>query len=538
LTVPPSAAGQPPSPEGIGVLDALPVAVRFEDFSAVSGILASLDERERQLSREELCQGGDVFASLMARVRIRYANNAALQTYGAADVAELSAIVARLRASEPYRRIYVDILCGLADGWVTVEREHEVRLRPATSMILRSVVRWLAAGRQRQSDVVWTEHDVTRERMTETQLRLSEVRLKAVVAHAPVAMTLEDLDGHVLLANAKATDLFGVRASRRRRPGPLADRAAPTRVLSGISRRVLECGSQVGASIEVPGADGPRKVDLIKFPISVAGQDPIAIGMVGIDVTEQRRVEAEARRLAEELAYAERRVSVGEMSVALSHELNQPLAAILNYARTAIRMLRPGINDFAGPLEALDKICGQAERASDVIRNLREFLRKEKREIADIDINVIVKNVVALSEPIVNFYKILLDVELTDQMAPVRVNRISIDQALLNIVTNAAEAMAATDVARRRLRLTTRRSGNGHVEIGVSDTGPGIPPPLRGRLFEPFFTTKPGGTGLGLAISRTLVEEFGGTVDVRFGAAGTAFIIRLPIAQTRERVLS
>jgi C4-dicarboxylate-specific signal transduction histidine kinase len=310
-------------------------------------------------------------------------------------------------------------------------------------------------------------------------------------------------------------------------------------VLSDISSRVVDCGSQVGANIEVPGADGPRKVDLIKFPISVAEQDPFAIGMVGIDVTDQRRVEAEARRLADELAYAERRVSVGEMSIALSHQLNQPLAAILYYARSAIRLLSSGVNDVAGPVEALDKICDQAERASNIIRNLREFLGKEQREIADIDINVIVKNVVELSEPIVKFYEISLDVGLTDGMPPVRVNRISIDQALLNIVTNAAEAMAVTETGRRHLQLSTRPSGDSHVEISVRDTGPGVSPPLRVRLFEAFFTTKPSGTGLGLAISRTLVEEFGGTVAVRFEAtAGATFVIRLPVVPTRERVTS
>jgi len=536
MAVSPGAVGSLIS-EGFGVLDALPIAVRLEDFSSLSNVWAALDEREKSSSRDEIGASNGVVAGLVERIGILYANRAALQIYGASDIADLSAIIGRLRASEPYRRIYVDFLNSLTAGSEAVEREHEVRLRPATSMILRSVVRRLPAEWQGPRDVVWTEQDITRQRATETQLRLSEVRLEAVVAHAPVAMTLEDLDGHVLLANPKATELFGIRASRRRRDGHPAERTYPPRVLSDISRRVIDCGNQVGANIEVPGADGTRKVDLIKFPISVAEQDPIAIGMVGIDVTDQRRVEAEARRLAEELAYAERRVSVGEMSIALSHELNQPLAAILYYARSAIRLLRSGVNDLAGPVEALDKICGQAERASNIIRNLREFLRKEQREIADIDINVIVKNVVELSEPIVKFYKISLDVDLTGGMPPVRVNRISIDQALLNIVTNAAEAMAVMETGRRRLHLSTRPSGDSHVEISVSDTGPGVSPPLRVRLFEAFFTTKPGGTGLGLAISRTLVEEFGGTVAVRFeAAAGATFVIRLPVAPNRERV--
>ncbi|MGO9006223.1 MAG: sensor histidine kinase [Beijerinckiaceae bacterium] len=240
-------------------------------------------------------------------------------------------------------------------------------------------------------------------------------------------------------------------------------------------------------------------------------------------------------RLTEASVLPERCTTLEQMLIALSHELNQPLAATLHYAASAKRALRAGPEFHVDCIEAIEKICGQAERAHGIIRNIRSLLDQRGTEISDFDINASVWNVLEWADPSIGRYGIEVDLNLARDLPMVRAGRTSTEQILLNLVINAAEALQRVPGERRCIEIWTARIASGRIELGISDTGPGIPAELRSSIFELFVSTKPNGMGLGLAICRILADQFGGAVSPRFEAGrGAKFIVDLPTAGSKE----
>ena len=226
---------------------------------------------------------------------------------------------------------------------------------------------------------------------------------------------------------------------------------------------------------------------------------------------------------AGELLRLSRLSTMQEMSSAIAHELNQPLAATANYLSVAaMRLNAAGGSDWARQSEVLDKAQQQVQRAGEIIRRLRNFISRGKSEESRTDIYGIIESAISFSLVRDQHADIALTCPKTTEKLYVQVDSIQIQQVLMNLIRNAVEAME--NQSDKRLTIAARTVEGGKVEVSVRDNGPGLPAEIREQVFHPFNTTKAKGMGVGLSICRTIVEAHGGTIRVDDGdGGGTTF---------------
>jgi two-component system sensor kinase FixL len=224
-----------------------------------------------------------------------------------------------------------------------------------------------------------------------------------------------------------------------------------------------------------------------------------------------------------------RLATIGEMTSGIAHELNQPLAAIANYAQASVRLLKSANPDMADVQEALEEISVQAARAGDIIRRMRNLVRGDDAERAPTDVNALIHEMSELLQADARAHDTQLRLDLASDPPTVLVHRLQIQHVILNLMRNAMEALGTMPSGRREVVVGTIRTADGGVEIFVSDNGPGIPAAVEEHWLEPFFTTKPSGTGLGLAISNTIVRAHDGVFGHRANSpSGACFFLRIP----------
>jgi two-component system sensor kinase FixL len=252
------------------------------------------------------------------------------------------------------------------------------------------------------------------------------------------------------------------------------------------------------------------------------------------DLTQRQEAERRIEDLQAELLHASRLSVMGQMASTMAHELNQPLTAVTNYLEAGRQLLATGAGRPERIADLMEKAIGQAQRAGDVIRRLREFVGKGETERRPQSVNQLVEEAVALALVGARQRGVRTSFELDHTLPPVVVDHVQIQQVVLNLVRNAIEAME--QVERRELVIGTRTiPEQGMVEISVADSGPGIAPELADRLFQPFVTTKATGMGLGLSICREIVEAHHGRLTASPGSPGGAvFRLTLPIAGSEE----
>ncbi len=239
-----------------------------------------------------------------------------------------------------------------------------------------------------------------------------------------------------------------------------------------------------------------------------------------------------ARLKDAKMEHAMRLSLMGEMASSLAHEINQPLASILSYARGCERRLAHG-EDVDGVREAIGRIAVQAERAGDIVHRMREFVRKNPARQEPLEPAAMFRDALALFEPSAAAHELRVKAEVPDSLPPVLADRVQIEEVTLNLLQNALEAVDGQP--EKKVRLVVTREGSSIV-VAVSDNGPGLSPAARERLFEAFHTTKPGGLGLGLSLSRSIVEAHGGRLSADESAQrGATFRFYLPIAQNEAQ---
>jgi C4-dicarboxylate-specific signal transduction histidine kinase len=223
---------------------------------------------------------------------------------------------------------------------------------------------------------------------------------------------------------------------------------------------------------------------------------------------------------------------MGEMAAGIAHELNQPLTAIASYAQACDWLLARGSTDTAEIREALQQITAQGLRAGEIIRRLRNLVRTPDAVRVLTDSNELIEELRVLALTDARVHNVRLVLELAPELERVLVNRVEIQQVVLNLVRNAIEALESVPPERRDIVLRTAAAPENMVEISVLDSGPGVDAKVVDRLFSAFVTTKPAGAGLGLAIGRSIVEAHKGTLRYRpRDAGGACFMLRLPHAQ-------
>jgi signal transduction histidine kinase len=253
---------------------------------------------------------------------------------------------------------------------------------------------------------------------------------------------------------------------------------------------------------------------------------------VSIDVTERTLAEREAALRREEVIHLSRVRVLGELSGSLAHELNRPLATILTNAQAAQRLLENPIENALELREILADVVEEDRRAADVIQRLRRLMRRGEIHLETLNLTQIVDEVVGAAKSDLIARGVATSQEVRGNVPSVRGDRIQIEQVLLNLFTNACDAMSQVDVERRRLVVRLDPGSNGSVTVSVADRGPGISPEQLDRVFEPFVTTKETGMGLGLAVCQTIIKAHGGRLWAGNNPDGGAtFSFSLPIAR-------
>jgi two-component system, LuxR family, sensor kinase FixL len=277
-----------------------------------------------------------------------------------------------------------------------------------------------------------------------------------------------------------------------------------------------------------------RRKDGSIFPMSLAvGETEVEgeIIFVGIlhDLTEQRVAERRIQDLQAELLHTSRLSVMGQMASTMAHELNQPLTAVMNYLEAARHLLQNGPQSAERVGELMGRAVAQAERAGDVIRNLRQFVGKGETDRRAESLNKLVEEALSLALVGARQSGVRVSLDLDRALTPVLVDGVQIQQVVLNLVRNAVEAMEA--VERRELTIATRAVAENIAEVRIIDSGPGIAAEIAGRLFQPFVSTKKTGMGLGLSICREIVEVHHGRLSAAPNpSGGTVFRLTLPMA--------
>lgn len=268
----------------------------------------------------------------------------------------------------------------------------------------------------------------------------------------------------------------------------------------------------------------------------LVGDDGKQAGWMGsmIDITEQKRTEELGRQHLERVQQTSRLITMGEMASSIAHELNQPLAAIANYCAGCVSRLSAEDSRREEILEAMKKASAQADRAGKIIRRLRDFVNKREPNRAPVGIAEVVDDAIGFAQLDARKAGVDIRVDVPQDLPPVYVDRVMIEQVVLNLVKNGVEAMQPPGPD-REITVEARVDGEHALEVTVSDRGRGFAPEQADSLFMPFYTTKPEGMGMGLSICRTIVEFHGGRLWAQPNpAGGSVFRFTLPLGGRSE----
>lgn len=375
----------------------------------------------------------------------------------------------------------------------------------------------------------------------EAALQVAESRLRSVLRTVPDAMIIIDERGLIEALSATAERLFGYPADEVTgrnislfMPSPMREQH------DGYLERYLATGERhiIGIGRIVVG----QRRDGTTFPMHLTigemrtGEKHYFTGFIR-DLTDQQLTEARLRDLQAEVTHMSRFTALGEMASTLAHEINQPLTAINNYLRGSRRLVQRLEGEPVPILQdALAKAGDQALRAGQIIRRLREFVARGDSERRIENLPKLIEDASTLALVGARENAITVVFRLDPHAEQVMVDRIQIQQVLVNLIRNACEVLMDAG-GKRELAIETKPVGD-TVQVSVSDSGAGIAPSVRAHLFQPFVTTKRKGMGLGLSICRTIIEAHGGKiwVDERPGG-GTIFRFTLPSGESEETVL-
>jgi C4-dicarboxylate-specific signal transduction histidine kinase len=233
-----------------------------------------------------------------------------------------------------------------------------------------------------------------------------------------------------------------------------------------------------------------------------------------LDLTERKRAEEALRQLESELAHMNRVSIMGELAASLSHEILHPIATARNNARAGMRFLEMNPPNLEEAREAFGCVVSDTDRAKDIVGRMRDHLKKAPPRKERFGLNEAIKEVMVMVRSAIVKNRIAVSIQLMDGLAPIRGDRIQLQQVLVNLILNAVEAMSSVEDGVQQLSIRTAQSERGDILFAVHDSGPGIVAGDLERVFEPFYTTKTNGMGMGLAICRSIINGHGGRLWV------------------------
>jgi two-component system sensor kinase FixL len=367
--------------------------------------------------------------------------------------------------------------------------------------------------------ISWFGEQLRRTRMKSrghfANLKAREAHLRSILDSVPDATVVIDDKGIIQSFNTAAERLFGYReASVAGRnvsvlmPSPYRDAHDDyiARYLATGEKHIIGI-DRVVTGQRKNGSTFPMKLEVGEMQ---SGDRRFFTGFIR-DLTERQKTEKQLQDLQTELARLSRLTAMGEMASTLAHEINQPLSAISNYLQGCTRLLESVDHPHAPKIrDALAETIKQTLRAGNIVRQLREFVTHGETEKRPEDIHKLVEEASALALVGAKDEGVKTVFRFDTKLDPVLVEKVQIQQVLINLIRNAIEAMQ--DAKRKELVVTTAPSDGEMIEVSVADTGQGIAEEITDRLFQPFVTTKPAGMGVGLSISKRIIESHGGQI--------------------------
>lgn len=372
--------------------------------------------------------------------------------------------------------------------------------------------------------------DITEPKRVRAELEASQERVKAVLDGLDSAVYVADSRyDEILFANRAFQNIFGFDAVGKNcwevtaacRPPVGAYDSDPKRLSPEVLPRQLFDG-------EVQNTLSGRWYHLHDRAIRWVDGRVVRV-QIATDITERKHVDEVNLQQQKRLEQTSRLITMGEMASSLAHELNQPLAAIANYCMGCVKRLKGGGTKPEEILAAMEKASFQAERAGKIIRRMREFVKKSEPNRGPAALADIVEETLGFADIEARKQAVEIRLDLPPDLPEVFVDRIMIEQVLLNLVKNGIEAMRDTPQPERQLTVSARLADNRMVEVTVADRGHGIGVTTAEELFAPFYTTKPEGMGMGLPICRSIIEFHQGRLWVEPNpGGGTIFSFTLP----------
>jgi signal transduction histidine kinase len=412
----------------------------------------------------------------------------------------------------------------------------------------RMYVSPLIDARGKQTGWMTSMTNITEAKRIRDQLSASHERFTTVLEGLDAAVSVLSVQqGELLFANRSYRLWFGADPKGH---AQLAGHAVGLAFLAGAEDGGDDVDSLSGLpteSLTTSGAD-PREVyvESLKKWFDVRSRylqwtdGRLAQMLIATDITSRRRIEEQAARQAERAQETSRLVTMGEMASSVAHELNQPLAAITNYCNGMVSRVRAESIGKHDLIEALDKTSRQAERAAKIIQRIRSFVKRSEPQRQRAQARAIVDDVLELAGIELRRRNVSLTTYVAQRLPAVSCDPILIQQVLLNLLKNAAEAIDAAQLPSLRrqieLRVVPRHTPEegGVIEFSVTDQGPGVREDVLARLYEAFFTTKADGMGIGLALCRSIIESHRGRMRVQnlyngAAVAGCRFAFTLPV---------
>jgi two-component system sensor kinase FixL len=366
------------------------------------------------------------------------------------------------------------------------------------------------------------QRDITEGLRTKRQLVDSERRFRAIFNSTFQFIGLLDTQGTVLEANQTALDFVGCSNADVvgkkfwdtpwwRSSPVLQDRLKAAIAEAATGKPVRFEASHVGRY------DQKLFIDFSLKPVLNEQGETVLIIPEGRDITERKLAEDKAQKMREEMAHVMRLSTMGEMASGMAHELNQPLTALISYCGTALQQARQMPSPPEGFMDILERAAAQAHRAGDVIRHLREFVSKGK----NIKVRVVLDELIQGVIDFIGWELRDTEIQVTFQQGcnarEVLVDKVQIEQVLVNLIRNSIEAIREAGIPAGRVEISSQTAADNSIEVTVADNGPGISAAMAELLFEPYQTSKESGMGMGLSISRSIVEAHNGRLWVDKG---------------------